>query len=117
MVNDISGGRYDQDMLDTVAKLGVPIVLMHSRGTASTMKDLKQYEDVVEDVARELWSVIDSAKKAGIPTWNIIVDPGIGFAKGLEENIRLLKHMDTFVEKMMPYPVLVRIFVQIVAID
>jgi dihydropteroate synthase len=93
IVNDVSGGMHDADMLGTVAGLGVPMILMHMRGSPETMLSLTQYDDVVQEVGNELQRRTEMAEKAGIHRWLQVVDPGIGFAKGLQENLRLLKNI------------------------
>lgn len=94
MVNDVSGGSFDPDMLSTVAALGVPVVLMHMRGTPETMQNMTEYaDDVVTGVADALTERSVAAQSAGIPRWLQVVDPGIGFAKDLGGNLSLMKHM------------------------
>lgn len=80
-----------------VAALGVPYILMHMRGQPANMHHAQhtQYTDVVEDVGRELQQRVDAAVAAGIPAWNIITDPGIGFAKTAQGNIELLRGLRT----------------------
>ncbi|CAB9508726.1 Folic acid synthesis protein FOL1 [Seminavis robusta] len=98
IVNDVSGGTFDPDMLSTVASLGVPIVLMHMRGIPETMQTfVDQYSEkgVVQDVITALNQRCDAAEAAGIPRWMQIVDPGIGFAKDLEGNLSLLRHLNS----------------------
>lgn len=93
IVNDVSGGEADPDMLATVARLDVPYVLMHMRGNPRTMGQLTSYHrgDVVAGVRRELAAKVERALCAGIKRWNLIVDPGFGFAKDLAGNCRLLE--------------------------
>ncbi|CAI5723595.1 unnamed protein product [Hyaloperonospora brassicae] len=93
VVNDISAGLKDDAMLAVVAKLRVPIVLMHMRGTPQTMTCLKEYDDVVAEVAEVLCARLAAAEAAGIFRWNVILDPGIGFAKGRVLNLRLLRKL------------------------
>ncbi|CAK4111229.1 unnamed protein product [Aphanomyces euteiches] len=107
LVNDVSGGTRDKAMLTTVAQLAVPIVLMHMRGMPSTMTQLKVYRDIVDDVGRELLQQVQAAQDCGIPTWNIIVDPGIGFAKGLTENLELLRRVAELRSRWTPCPLLI----------
>ncbi len=106
IVNDVSGGTFDSKMLETVAELRVPIVLMHSRGTPETMQDLTEYDSVVGDVARELLERSRCAEYAGIPRWNQVLDPGIGFAKDLKGNLILLRHMSTLRSLLGDAPIL-----------
>ncbi|OQR98381.1 folic acid synthesis protein fol1 [Achlya hypogyna] len=107
LVNDISAGQFDPQMLSTVAALQVPYVLMHMRGTPQTMTSLKEYTNVVDDVARDLQAAVAAAVAQGIPTWNIIVDPGIGFAKDKDLNLVLLRNVATLKARCAPCPVLI----------
>jgi len=96
MINDVSAGTLDTDMLPTIARLGKTISLMHMRGTVRTMKDLTDYTSyggVIPGVATELLARVKAAEEAGIRRWRIILDPGIGFAKTAEQNIELLRGM------------------------
>ncbi|OWZ08892.1 Folic acid synthesis protein fol1 [Phytophthora megakarya] len=93
IINDISAGVKDPHMLATAAKLRVPIVLMHMRGSPKTMTDLKEYEDVVAEVSDVLNERVAAAEAAGIFRWNIILDPGIGFAKARVLNLQLLRKL------------------------
>jgi dihydropteroate synthase len=93
LVNDVSGATYDTEMLSTVARLQVPIILMHLRGTPKTMQQLTDYEDVVTEVAQFLESRVTAALNAGIERSRIIIDPGIGFAKNFEQNLELLRRL------------------------
>jgi 2-amino-4-hydroxy-6-hydroxymethyldihydropteridine diphosphokinase/dihydropteroate synthase len=94
IVNDVSAGLMDPDMLKTVAQLGCTVCLMHMRGTPETMNSLTTYPDgVVETVGRELLERVREAEAAGIRRWRIILDPGIGFAKTQEQNLELLRRL------------------------
>ncbi|KAG8631188.1 hypothetical protein KVT40_000328 [Elsinoe batatas] len=94
IVNDISAGLLDREMLSTVAKQRQTLVLMHMRGTPETMNKLTDYpEGVVEGVAEELKQRVAEAEAAGIPRWRIVLDPGIGFAKTAEQNWELLRSL------------------------
>lgn len=95
IINDVSAGLLDQDMLPTVGRLGSTICLMHMRGTPRTMSKLNSYPDgVIPAVASELLSRVAAAEAAGIRRWRIILDPGIGFAKNQEQNLELLRGLD-----------------------
>lgn len=94
IINDIGGGTLDPDMKHTVAELGVPYVLMHMRGIPDTMQSLTDYADVTADVLSDLAFKIDDFHQAGVH--DIIVDPGFGFAKTVEQNYRLLADLDIF---------------------
>lgn len=93
LVNDISGGTFDQAMLPTVAKLDVPIILMHIRGNPQTMQSLTDYQDVVTEVKEFLTTQVDKAIACGIDRSKIIIDPGIGFAKQAEQSLELLQRL------------------------
>lgn len=80
-------------MLPTVAELGVPVILMHMRGTPENMLSMTDYDDVVNDVCKALLERSREAEAAGIPRWMQVLDPGIGFAKDLPGNLRLLKNL------------------------
>ncbi|MBD1429502.1 dihydropteroate synthase [Sphingobacterium litopenaei] len=88
IINDISGGLLDEDMFKTVAELKVPYILMHMRGTPETMQQLTDYDDVVNDVAVDLGDKISKLRELGVK--DIILDPGFGFAKTIEQNYELL---------------------------
>lgn len=88
IINDISGGTLDPEMLDTVAELQVPYILMHMRGTPATMASLTDYGDVTADVITELAYRIRDLRERGV--CDIIVDPGFGFAKDAAQNYRLM---------------------------
>ena len=100
IINDISGGLLDPDMFDTVAELRVPYILTHMRGTPATMSTLNQYNDVVADVISELAYAIRELRKRGV--CDIIVDPGFGFAKDVEQNYRLLASLDEICKIGLP---------------
>lgn len=106
IVNDVSGGTFDSNMLNTVAELRVPMILMHSRGTPETMQDMTGYSDVVSDVASELLGRSRCAEYAGIPRWIQVLDPGIGFAKDMKGNLLLLRHMSTLRSLLQDAPIL-----------
>jgi dihydropteroate synthase len=88
VINDVTALRHDPAMRALAAERGVPVILMHMRGEPRTMQSLAQYDDVVADVARELTEFRDEARRAGVE--QILVDPGIGFAKNLDHNLAIL---------------------------
>ena len=94
MVNDVSGGKSDPEMLDFVATLDTPYILMHWRGPSNIMNTLTDYSDVVVDVTAEISQQVDLAVAAGIARERIAIDPGIGFAKAVDQNWPILKHLD-----------------------
>ncbi|KAI7159999.1 folic acid synthesis protein [Hortaea werneckii] len=100
IINDISFGLLDQNMLPTVARLECTYIGMHMRGTPATMQDEEntEYPDgVVETVARELAARVEAAQAAGIRRWRLILDPGVGFAKTQEQNLELLRRLPDMV--------------------
>lgn len=105
IVNDISGGDLDGRMFETVASLRVPYILMHMRGTPADMQTLTEYPDgVTAEVLRDLSVKLRTLRLAGVN--DVIVDPGFGFAKTLEQNYRLMADLPMFTE-MLDAPVLV----------
>ncbi|MEL6909665.1 MAG: dihydropteroate synthase [Cyanobacteria bacterium J06629_2] len=102
LVNDISGGTFDQAMLPTVAKLDVPIILMHIRGNPQTMQSLTDYQDVVAEVKEFLTTQVDKAIACGIDRSRIIIDPGIGFAKQAEQSLELLQRLSELQSLELP---------------
>ena len=105
IINDVSGGLADDAMLQTAARLKVPYIAMHWRGQSKDMNSKAIYSDVVNDVIAELNERIDAALDAGIHKDNLIIDPGLGFAKDAEHNWAIIDAIDRFVE--LGYPVLV----------
>lgn len=104
-VNDVSGGLADPSMFAAVAELNVPIIVMHWRAHSHEMEQWAQYDDVVMDVVDELTARVREAIQAGITRENIIVDPGLGFAKEAEHNWALLRGLPRLVA--MGFPVMV----------
>ena len=94
MVNDVSGGKSDPEMLSYVSTLTVPYILMHWRGPSNIMNTLTDYNDVVADVTSEISKQVDVAVAAGIARERIAIDPGIGFAKTVDQNWPILKHLE-----------------------
>ncbi len=103
IVNDISGGSIDPDMFETVASLKAPYILMHMRGTPQTMQSLTDYNDVTADVAAELSRPLERLRRMGVA--DIIIDPGFGFAKTLEQNYELMAHLPQL-QHMLECPIL-----------
>jgi len=93
MVNDISGLRFDKNMAKVVAEKKVPICIMHIKGTPGNMHDNPEYIDLMGEIINYLSEGLEIAKKAGILTGNIIVDPGIGFGKSVEDNLEIIKRL------------------------
>lgn len=105
IINDVSGGLADAAMLDTAAELNVPYIAMHWRGHSKVMNDLAVYTNVVEEVIAELSLRIQAALSAGVSKSNLIIDPGIGFAKEAADNWTIIEEIERFVA--LGYPVLV----------
>lgn len=105
LVNDVSGGMADPDMAAVVARTGAAYVAMHWRGHADVMDDHDAYDDVVADVRRELAARVDALRAAGVRDGQVVLDPGLGFAKTGESNWPLLAHLPDLVAD--GYPVLV----------
>jgi dihydropteroate synthase len=104
IINDVSAGQEDADILALAAQMDMPIVLMHRKGTPQTMQDNPYYDDVVSEVIRAIKIRIDTALNAGIKNENIAIDPGIGFGKRKQDNLDLLAHLDALVA--LGFPVL-----------
>jgi dihydropteroate synthase len=100
IVNDISAGVFDKNMLSTVGKLKVPYIAMHIQGTPQTMQIAPEYEDVAEEVLEYLRGVCEQCDAAGIA--EVIIDPGFGFGKTVEHNFRLLHSLSRFAELGKP---------------
>jgi dihydropteroate synthase len=105
VVNDISGGLYDTDMLSTVATLEVPIILMHLRGTPKTMQQMTDYTDVIGEICTVLQQRVTAAIAVGISPNRIALDPGIGFAKTMAQNLEILRCVPEL--RALGYPVLI----------
>ncbi|WP_184173769.1 dihydropteroate synthase [Rhabdobacter roseus] len=94
LINDVSGGTLDEAMLDTVARLKVPYVLMHMRGTPQTMAQLTHYDHLVPDVMRELRQKLIQLRQRGVA--DVLIDPGFGFAKTIPQNFELVRNLAAF---------------------
>ena len=103
IVNDVSGGTLDDDMFATVANLKVPYILMHMRGTPATMQQLTEYNDVTRDVIGDLHKKKCALNDLGID--DVIIDPGFGFSKIVEQNFEMLNRLEDF--KQLDAPLLV----------
>lgn len=105
LINDISAGYLDEKMLPTIAELQVPYIMMHMKGNPQTMQSLTHYDDIVKEMIYYFSERIFEARKLGIN--DLIVDPGFGFAKTLEQNYEVMQKLDIF--KQLELPVLVGI--------
>jgi dihydropteroate synthase len=102
IINDISSFRFDSKMLPLAAQKQVPVVLMHMKGIPKTMQDNPRYEDVVLEVKAFFKEKIQAAQEHGIKKEKIIIDPGLGFGKGLKDNLVLINRLQTFEELGCP---------------
>lgn len=105
IINDISGGAMDREMFKTVARLRVPYVLMHMKGTPQDMQNNPQYSNVTKEVIKQLSKGVYELHEMGVN--DVIIDPGFGFGKTLEHNYELFNHLDAF--RFFELPVLVGI--------
>ena len=105
MVNDITAGRRDAKMASVVAENSCFVTLMHSRKKPDNMQDSPFYTDVISEVSRELIDSVEVFRAAGVAADKIILDPGIGFAKRVEDNIDILANIDKFM--MLGYEILI----------
>ena len=94
MINDISAGNLDDKMLETIAKYNVPYIMMHMRGTPETMQKMTSYEDIVKEILFYFSEKVANARSFGIN--DLIIDPGFGFAKTLDQNYEVLQKMELF---------------------
>lgn len=100
IINDISGGELDRNMFRTIARLGVPYILMHMIGTPATMQKDPHYNNLMRDVFRYFAEKIQHLHEMGVK--DIIIDPGFGFGKTLEDNYELMNHLSEFTEFNLP---------------
>ncbi|WP_396192216.1 dihydropteroate synthase [Flavobacterium sp.] len=105
IINDISAGNLDENMLETVAKLQVPYIMMHMKGTPQTMQTLTQYDNICKEMLFYFSERVGKARSFGIN--DIIIDPGFGFAKTLEQNYEVMQKLELF--QMLELPLLVGI--------
>lgn len=94
LINDISAGNLDAEMMKTVSQLQVPYIMMHMRGNPENMKDLNEYDDLTEDILFYFSEKISAARDLGIN--DLIVDPGFGFSKNISQNFELLSRLELF---------------------
>ena len=105
IINDISGGTYDENMFSIAAQLEVPIILMHIKGTPQTMQSLTNYQNLIVEIKDFLEQQINKAIAYKIRPSNIIIDPGIGFAKNVSQNLQLIQQLAQF--KTLNSPILI----------
>ena len=102
IINDISAGNLDEKMMEVIAKYNVPYIMMHMRGTPQTMQSLTNYENIIKEMLFYFSEKVNKARSLGIN--DLIVDPGFGFAKTLEQNYEVLQNLELF--KMLDLPLL-----------
>lgn len=103
IINDISAGNLDEKMLETIAKLQVPYIMMHMKGTPQTMQSLCNYEDILKEMLFYFSERVNKARSFGIN--DLIIDPGFGFAKTISQNYEVLQKLELF--SMLELPILV----------
>ncbi len=105
IINDISGATFEPEILQVVAENQVPIILMHIRGNPETMQSLTDYQDLIGEICQFFQGQVNKAIKMGVKESNIILDPGIGFAKNYQQNIEILRNIKKI--KKLGFPVLI----------
>ena len=101
-INDVTGGRRDNRILDVVSDFNCPFVITHSRGNSQTMNSLSSYEDLINNIISSLKDLTEKALNKRIEEKNILWDPGLGFSKNTKQNIDILKNIITFKEEGFP---------------
>ena len=104
-INDVTGGRRDEEIYSVVSKFDCPFVITHSKGNSQTMNDLTCYDNLIEDIIISLKILIEKAISKGVNMHKIILDPGLGFSKNTSQNILVLKNLKKF--KKLGYPLLI----------
>ena len=104
-INDITGGRRDEEIMDVVSKFNCPFVITHSRGNSKNMNDLNKYNNFLSEVIYALEILIEKALDKNISKEKIILDPGIGFSKDIKHNLEILKNLDRF--QKLNFPILI----------
>ncbi len=95
-INDVTGGRRDREILDVVSKFNCPYVVTHSRGNSKNMNQLSKYDNLLKEIKSSLERLINNALEKNISKKNIIIDPGIGFSKNINQNLEILRNLDVF---------------------
>ena len=104
-INDVTGGRRDQEILDVVSRFKCPFVITHSRGDSQTMNKLTNYDNLLAEITNSLQNLTKIAERKNISRNKIIWDPGIGFSKDTNQNIEILRNIDFF--KKFEFPILI----------
>jgi dihydropteroate synthase len=102
IINDVSGGLADKEMFAVAAETGAILVISHWRGFSDRMDTLNEYQDIARDVAAELSTQVDAAIAAGVKRENIVIDPGLGFAKDMQQNWKLVARLDELEKLNLP---------------
>ena len=102
IINDVSGGLADKEMFSVAAKTGAILVISHWRGFSDRMDTLNEYQDIARDVAAELSTQVEAAIAAGVKRENIVIDPGLGFAKDMQQNWKLVARLDELEKLGLP---------------
>jgi dihydropteroate synthase len=101
-INDVTGGRRDKEILNVVSKFNCPFVITHSRGNSQNMNELSKYNNLLGEVKNALDILIKNALEHNISKKNLIVDPGIGFSKDINQNLEILRNLDLFKNFNLP---------------
>ena len=104
-INDVTGGRRDEEILDVVSEFNCPFVITHSRGNSQNMNNLRNYDDLLVNIYDSLESLTTSAIRKNVSQENIIWDPGIGFSKDTNQNIEILRNIEFF--QKFKFPILI----------
>ncbi len=104
-INDVTGGRRDEEILDVVSEFNCPLVITHSRGNSQNMNNFTNYDDLLIDIIHSLENLTTKAIDKNVSKDNIIWDPGIGFSKDTNQNLKILKNIDLF--KKFEFPILI----------
>ncbi len=102
IINDVSGGLADPEMFSVAAETSAILVISHWRGFSDRMDSLNEYQDVARDVAQELSVQVEAAIAAGVKRENIVIDPGLGFAKDMQQNWKLVARLDELEKLRLP---------------
>lgn len=102
IINDVSGGKNDPQIFAVAAHTGATLIISHWRGHADVMNQMNQYQDIAADVARELGEQVDAAIAAGVKREQIVIDPGLGFAKDMQQNWQLVARLDELEKLGLP---------------
>lgn len=105
IINDISGLHFDKNMAETAAEFSAPVIIMHIQGRPENMQDNPEYQNLIFEIKKYIWSGIQLALNAGLKDDQIIIDPGIGFGKKQLHNLQILNRLESF--KELGYPILI----------